>query len=302
LKEISSALPDMSVRTGLAQAVALTKWFASNLNLDKLKIPATEQVRVSRFETVGESERTELVTKKVTIKEFITTVKKDMAIYRPHIYSDRWTKRAIKLKRANLLPEEALGTCDYMAGLNFCSIQTVTCAPDNHGYCEVFIVQRNMRLVGGEGDYIFTTLGFFFFGKSTSEFTDNDIAAHDVHEAEVLHILRDEHGITNNIQVSDGCAKQYFNRRHISNVAFLKKKNGLDMSHLFTELFCGKGPHDSAEKVVTSRILKAVFSVGYVPDAFMGYEVCRVAVPYRGELYAQMEKDENPNLPKIKWE
>ena len=215
LRGVKLTTVQRSCAAGLCGRCGVPQVLNEKLNVKSLQISPLTTFPMERFEMVPrphkknpEHKVLELVKKQVTFKELLGVVEDTIGLYRLHCLKDRWRRRVVNRIRESLPLDTGLASVDYASGLNFCSMESITCVSDNHGYNEVFVVNIKRRRVGGEGDAgfeIFTTLVFFFFGKASSTYKDNDVAAHEVHEKEVLRILREEHGITKVVQVSDGC-------------------------------------------------------------------------------------------------
>jgi hypothetical protein len=143
--------------------------------------------------------------------------------------------------REHLEEHSALSTCDYAATIDFASCETATGVAEVHGHCEVFVVSVNRRRMGGNlpndenGCTVFTNLVFYFYSKASGKNKDNDWRAHEVHQAEVLRVLKERYGVTKFFQMTDGCGAQYQNRLNVSSIATKKDKDEVDFMHIFCE-------------------------------------------------------------------
>ena len=126
----------------------------------------------------------------------------------------------------------------------------------------------------------------------------------EANERAVCAYLKEKYGIKNYLQVSDGCAAQYVNRRHMCNVARACDVDGINMTHVVLEPYCGKGVHDSlggtAKKILRSHMEK---EKKWVPNCFEGFRICRKIQPSKAEKFAEYEaKEDGDALKKHKKE
>jgi hypothetical protein len=269
--------------------------------LEDVPISLEEEVEMSRFEPVVRSWGTvlELVKKTVPLREAMEMAKVDVKEYKKHSFKDWWVRRTSSLQLANQKPNQAHGKADFASGLSFCSIESITCSPDNYAYLEVFCVTIKRRTVGSVE--IFTNLIFYYFGEADSKYKNNDVAAHEANELHMLNILKRDYGITDYVQQTDGCKAQFVNRQYAENVAAMFRKMGITMCAIVCEPACGKSQCDGASKRVTRLIQAGVKDGDYIPKGLEGWKKCRGVQPKKASLYKQWEDEEDCyNLEHVK--
>ena len=154
-----------------------------------------------------------------------------------HLWDERWTRQALRVSKENQQKKTADGSFDYTKGMSFCSMKSLTCAADNHGYCEIFVVSFNRRSVGPEGAKfdIWDTIVFYFFGGASSKYKDNDHRAHNRHVKEVCRIMKDKFGIEHINFESDGCPTQYRCKEWVEWISKAYEIAGVTVTHVFHE-------------------------------------------------------------------
>ena len=294
--------PRWSCVSGRCNSCGVNKFFVDHI---KLPVSMQETVILQRFEDAKRVGKTkewtvkELKKTKRTLQEVLNFVKKDIAEFRLHAFKDKYRRRTWALHRAHLESSEAVSTCDYAASLSFASCETATGVAEVHGHLEVFVVSTNRRRVGGNqpndmnGTDVFTNHVFYFYSKASGKNKDNDRKAHEVHQAEVLRIMKERYGITKFYQMSDGSSAQYQNRHNVSNIGARKDSDEVDFVHIFCEPACGKGAHDGAGKIAGDRIRKAQQRKDYIPDAYYLFLDCKNLQPLKAPAYKEYEADNN---------
>jgi hypothetical protein len=262
--------------------------------LENLRLSLEEKTDICRFESVERHWGTvqELTKRTVTLREALAFMKKDMKAFNVHCFKDRWSRWNMSMMLATQGPNMADGRADFAAGMSFCSIESITCVPDNFAYLEVIFVSVNRRTVAGVE--IFTNLVFYFFGEAASKYKSNDAAAHIANQKHVLEILMRDYGITEYRELTDGCKGQFVCKANLCNVAEMDSNNfGIDMEAFVCEPACGKSQCDGANNEATRIIQKAVKDGDYVPRGFEGWLKCRGKQPKQAKLYKQWEVEED---------
>ena len=268
------------------------KFFKERLDLDKLFIAKAEKLTMRRFEKVTrpwDAEVLELVTRDVTFEAALELARADLQADAKHRWKDRWRNQMYKVRKSRLGPKSADVRVDFAAGLAFCSVENVTCVPDNYGYLEVFFCSINRRMVGDT--VVFTNIVFFFFGEASSKFKGNDVRAHEVHEAEVRRVLFEKYGITHINFTTDGCKGQYVNWLNITNLAQMKDKFGVTATMCVCEPACGKCSCDAANNVVSRIIKDCLKKKIYLPGPNETFEHCVNKEPKYAQRYQEWEEE-----------
>ena len=276
---------------GTCDSCGVDKFFDDRLK--NLRLSMEETTDICRFESVERhwGNVQELTKRTVSLGAAFVFIRGDLKAFNKHVFKDRWLRRVNSLQLATQLPNVAHGKADYAAGLSFCSIESITCAPDNFAYLEVFFVSINRRMVGDAE--VFTNLVFYYFGEAASKWKSNDARAHEANQKHLLRILKEEYRITSYHEVTDGCKAQYVCKYNMSTVAGMQDANGINMTLGVCEPACGKSSCDSASKEASRIINNAVKDGDYVPRGYDGWLTCRGSQPKKAALYKQWEIDED---------
>ena len=117
-----------------------------------------------------------------------------------------------------------------------------------------------------------------------------------MHEGYVIEDLR-RRGIDTIYCMTDGCAAQYQNKYHLGNVAGMKDKWGMNFIQIFWDPHCGKGPHDSAGRLLKVWIknLRTKGKEGAFPaqDSLDAFKRIHKVTPKRAETYKKLREDKD---------
>ena len=209
--------------------------FEEDLTEDILTIFGELDVNEITFKQWVSTDRTELLTLCKSVEEFTSTLVEKLVILRNHMFIDNQQQSFFRTYKEDLQEGEVLAVGDFSENYSFVyqdAIQGVHWSNDQvtlHPWICYYKENETPK-----------TLSVLFISDCLNH---NTVAVYSF-QKQLIELLKRTLDLKKILYFSDGCAKQYKNKKNFLNIAYHTKDFGIQASWAFSATSHGKGPWD----------------------------------------------------------